>query len=406
MKKVCLVSTGQPSTNPRLLKEADTLSENGYEVTVVCSFWSDWAYEYDKEILNNSKWKCVYAGGTPYNKRLNYYYSRGRYKLARKFKFKFPENCYLSRTTPELIDEAKKVKADLYIGHNLGALPAVVSAAKFNNSKCGFDAEDFHSGMSSTTTFISDEDRFTEYIEKKYLGECDYISSASKKISEAYSEKYDIDEPVTILNLFPLSLRPAKLRDLNFNDPLRLYWFSQTVGEGRGLEDVIKALGALNYKDIEFHILGNCSKEYLKKISDLSEKVSLDFNQIIFHKPESPMNMIKTASLYDIGFALEQPDTLNRNICLTNKIFTYMLAGNAIIATDTEGQKEIIDTVQNSIKSYTPGDIEELASIIKYWYANRNELQKAMAESWENGTSTYNWDMEKTKFLELVERII
>lgn len=49
MKKVCLVSTGQPSTNPRLLKEADTLSENGYEVTVVCLFWSDWVYEYDKE---------------------------------------------------------------------------------------------------------------------------------------------------------------------------------------------------------------------------------------------------------------------------------------------------------------------------------------------------------------------
>ena len=33
--RICLVTPGQPSTNPRLVKEADALCEAGYDVQVV-----------------------------------------------------------------------------------------------------------------------------------------------------------------------------------------------------------------------------------------------------------------------------------------------------------------------------------------------------------------------------------
>ena len=34
-RRVCLVSGGHPSSNPRLVKEADALAAAGYELTVV-----------------------------------------------------------------------------------------------------------------------------------------------------------------------------------------------------------------------------------------------------------------------------------------------------------------------------------------------------------------------------------
>lgn len=406
MKTVCLISTGQPSTNPRLIKEADSLSERGFDVTAICSFWSSWAYGYDDEILSDAKWKCIYVGGNPISDKARYLYTRLRFKMSRYFSINALENYRLSRTTPELIEKAKSLKADLYIGHNLGALPAAVIAAEHNSSKCGFDAEDFHSGMNSSYEKNSNIDRFNEKIERKYLYKCDYITSASKKISEAYTRKYGIDEPETVLNVFPLNLRPVKLRDHDYRKPLKLYWFSQTIGPKRGLEDVIRAMGIINYPDIELHLLGHPDNNIYKTFYKISRQSNFDFHRIIFHKPDLPEKMVKVASEFDIGLALEQDITINRDICLTNKMFTYFLAGNAIIATDTAGQREIKNSANRAIKFYEPGNIQKLAEIINYWYENRDELSKARNESWKLGTNKFNWDIEKHKFIQIVNRIL
>ena len=49
--KIVLISPGQPSLNPRLVKEADTLAANGYDVTVLYSYWNDWGAKFDKTLL-------------------------------------------------------------------------------------------------------------------------------------------------------------------------------------------------------------------------------------------------------------------------------------------------------------------------------------------------------------------
>jgi siroheme synthase len=41
--RVCWVTTGHPSTNPRLVKEADALIDAGYAVHVVACKFAGWA---------------------------------------------------------------------------------------------------------------------------------------------------------------------------------------------------------------------------------------------------------------------------------------------------------------------------------------------------------------------------
>ncbi|XHR93521.1 hypothetical protein ACFJIV_24875 [Mucilaginibacter sp. UC70_90] len=43
MKNVTFITTGQPTTNPRLVKEAETLHKLGYSVKVICCFYQQWA---------------------------------------------------------------------------------------------------------------------------------------------------------------------------------------------------------------------------------------------------------------------------------------------------------------------------------------------------------------------------
>jgi glycosyltransferase involved in cell wall biosynthesis len=91
---------------------------------------------------------------------------------------------------------------------------------------------------------------------------------------------------------------------------------------------------------------------------------------------------------------LEQPTVENRDLCVTNKIFTYMLAGLAVAATDTRGQREILSAVGEAGFLYTPGRPGELADGVRRWLHDPSGLARARAASRAAAQSRYNWDLE------------
>src|SRR6202000_2983640 len=101
------------------------------------------------QLLDKKAWKSIRVGGDPNQKPIVYFFSRLIYRLAagitKKIKIGYLKDLAIARSSFFLIREARRHKAAIYIGHNLGALPAAVKAAKANKKACGFDAEDFHS---------------------------------------------------------------------------------------------------------------------------------------------------------------------------------------------------------------------------------------------------------------------
>ena len=409
--KICLITPGQPSTDPRLVKEADALTEAGYQVHVICAHWIPWADDMDKVLLASRSWSCSYVGGHRRQRPLGYLWTRLRHGASRRIMPAWRGNSLLrrwaiSRVLPELERAAKSIPSDLYIAHNLGALPAAVAAARRHHAYVGFDAEDFHSGTRPFGTPPSPMDTITEYIERRYLPECDYITAASPGIAEAYAAKHGIRKPVTILNVFPLSQRPREFRPSNGSNPLTLYWFSQTIGADRGLEDAVQAIGAMGECKIELHLAGSWQPKYKERLLQIADSVGVEPGQIIAHGTAPPDEMARLAAQYDVGLALEQAQSENRDICLTNKIFTYLLAGNAVIATSTRGQRPIMDAIGTAGFCYDPGDVHAFAQCLKLWYEDRDSLDEARRQAWNWGTHRYNWDMEKTAFLQIIGEVL
>ena len=85
-----------------------------------------------------------------------------------------------------------------------------------------------------------------------------------------------------------------------------------------------------------------------------------------------------------------------------NTFLTY-LAGNAVAATDTVGQRPILERIGESGFLYTAGNVDALAHGLRHWYQNREQLESARQQAWSFGSHPYNWDVEKKKFLELVD---
>ena len=151
MARICLLTPGQPSVDPRLVKEADALDESGHEVQVLCAHIIPWADGPDRELLKARPWRCTYVGGDFNARTAEYWRTRLRHGLTRRLPLACPLSDFVRRyavcrVLPELADAALSAKADLYIAHYTGALVAAADAARANRALFGFDAEDFESG--------------------------------------------------------------------------------------------------------------------------------------------------------------------------------------------------------------------------------------------------------------------
>jgi glycosyltransferase involved in cell wall biosynthesis len=305
-KRILIVTSGQPSLNPRLVKEANALTTAGYNVTVIYQYWNHWGTEMDKALLTKKSWKAIRVGGSPNNDKFTYWYSRLIHKKNQLFSKYFPNlltEFSIFRCTKLLLKEAVKYKANLYIAHNLGALPAAVKAAKKNNAKCGFDAEDFHR-QEVTDNPNENAYKLAKFMEDKYLPQVDYLTTASPLIANAYQKLYPNLKPIVINNVFSSSFL-QQVNHANHNKELGLFWFSQTIGKGRGIEDALKAIALLKKPYINLTLLGNIDKNNQNYFFNLANELGLAKNQLSLISPVSPDHIFELASKYDIGLALE-----------------------------------------------------------------------------------------------------
>ena len=402
-KKIVLITSGQPSLNPRLVKEADSLAGAGYDVRVLYQYWNDWGTQLDKKLLSSKKWQAIRVGGTPQANKIVYWQSRLRHKAGQKlmalFGFKSPfAEMAIGRCTSLLVNEALKHKADLYIAHNLAALPAAVIASKNNSAKCGFDAEDFHRYEVNNDDNNADV-KLKKLIEDKYLPQVDYLTTSSPNISDAYRKLYAISLH-TILNTFPseVNLKPTDA----VAGKLRLVWFSQTVAADRGVGDCIQALLKINLPDIELHLLGHASNVIKSELLALAGNAM----SVTFYPPIPPDDITAFASQFDIGLAMENGVPKNRDICLTNKIFTYIQAGLALIASDTIAQQQLLNDYPGIGVLYKKSDITSLADAISYFYHHPAELKNARSIATKVAGGVLNWEIESQKFLELIKNTL
>ncbi|MDP9077367.1 MAG: hypothetical protein M3O71_08100 [Bacteroidota bacterium] len=395
-----LVSSGQPSLNPRLVKEADALSDAGYTVTVLYAYWNDWGTELDKKLLPSKKWKAQCVGGDPEQKSSLYFISRLINKLsqsvAKKKSKTFFTEFAISRSSFFLIREAKKHNADLYIAHNLGALPAVVKAAKHAKAKCGFDAEDFHRQEVNDDT-NSFHYKLCKLIEDKYLPQADYITGSSPLIARQYELLYNRLVPV-LSNVFPKVI-PSPVVNNNKDKPLKLFWFSQTIGPSRGLELIIDAIGSTKIA-MELHLLGKPVDGYKGQLIQLAATAGINASMFYFYDPVPGEEIFKLAPKFDIGIASETGFCLNNKSALSNKLFTYLGCGLAVIASNTPAQSGLLNEYPQAGKIYN--DAAELTAILTQYHQNRELLFKTKNDALTVGQTELNWEIEGAKFLKIV----
>ncbi len=383
------------------------LEQAGYHVHIVFTQHVEYLIAHDLKILEAyPKWTYDVLNWAN-NKKLRHFTSALIQKFAKSlsryvshlaiYKFAINRN-YLWQIRKAILSNA-----DLYIAHNLAALPVAFLAAQKTKSKCGFDAEDFHR-QETTDNIHSLAYKTTKGIEDELVPQLSYLTTASPLITTKYFELYPNLIPITINNVFSIYLSQEPLD--NKDGDLKLFWFSQTIGKGRGLEDVLKAIGLLQTTKVTLYLLGNVNALDKQYLSTIAETANLTKDQLNFIAPVAADEIFKLAVQCDIGLALEQVTPLNRDICLTNKIFTYLTSGLAIIASETSAQKQILSSYPDIGQSYEIGNIKALADVINQYNIDRALLYQTKLNAILLAKETFNWEKESKVFIKLVQNIL
>jgi glycosyltransferase involved in cell wall biosynthesis len=407
---VVIVTPTYISSNPRVVKEADALAGAGFRVCVVFSQGPmGWARAEDAIVARGQAWEARPMAWSPSapGERRRYAWSTLRFHFARRvprwafgsFPVAVRAEC---RTVIELARAAAAIRARLYIAHYPEGLAAAAWAAKRHHASLAYDAEDLHTAEDAPTRFGLDRSRRVDTIERRHIRSCAYVSAVSRGVGAALADRYPGVDPIVVHYAFPWGDRGAtdgQTKDRK-GPATSLYWQSQVIGLDRGLQDVIRALGRVD-RSCQLHIRGWHSPAVANQLNTLAREAGV-LDRLFLHARVPSGELLSRAVEHDIGLALEQPISRNKVLTASNKIFFYLLAGLAVVATGTPGHEAVLEQAPGAGDVYRPGDVEQLARILERLIAEPAVLAGRRQAALTAARVRWNWETEQQPLIDAV----
>lgn len=405
-RRICIVSPGNLASNPRVVKEAGALQDAGYAVTAVVCNYSPELKPADDEIAARVAWRVVHVP-RPLGEGALTRLARRVARLWASVGGSVPPGlaAYAAGGPISTLRRAVgAVPADLYIAHYIAGLAAAVPVARERGALLAFDAEDFHSGEGTSGPDEAFRMKMISTIERAALASCVYVTAAAPLIAGAYAATYGV-AATSVLNVFPLDMAPvAPSSAAASGGPPRLaaYWFSQTIGMDRGLQQFMEAM-ALAKCRVTLDIRGGNRWGGGDRLMAVARDLGIADRVTILEKAP-PDDMVKLSAPYDIGLSLEMGETESRRFCLPNKIFTYLLAGVPVALSDTPAQQALALDLGAAAVVVPLADPAAIAAALDRLGSSPAALAEAKAAAWRLGRDRYNWDAEKDILLGVVAR--
>jgi glycosyltransferase involved in cell wall biosynthesis len=123
-------------------------------------------------------------------------------------------------------------------------------------------------------------------------------------------------------------------------------------------------------------------------------------------EPAAPHQMERLAAQHDLGFVGETGYTHNRRIALTNKQFSYLLAGVPAIMSNVPAHQAFARDADGAVTLYETGDAASLATQLDSILANSERLAAMRVRAFQLGQERFNWQVEQAKLIARVKQTL
>ena len=408
--RIHILVGGHLSTAPRAQKEALALMEAGYDVRVTGVWFDMGAVARDERLMAETgidfraaldfRPGSIRAAARRARVRLGARWAREGFLRTGKF-----SPGLLGYGGQELLAAARRERADLTIVHSEAGLWTGMELAR-QGERVGLDFEDWFSrDLPPHARRGRPVDAIGE-LERQLARQAQYVIAPSEVMSQTLAAAYGISPPTVVYNAFPWADRAAmdgRRVDRSASEVPSLHWFSQTIGPDRGLELLFAALACLENRT-EIYLRGACSASVRRW---LDKQIPVGWRGAVKVLPGVPnAELLSRIAEHDIGLALESAEIPSRDLSVSNKLFQYLQAGLAVIATGTQGQREVLTRCGEAGCILSEPAPRALAQSIDGLLAEPERLARARRAALEAAAGIFSWERHKGRIVEQAARAL
>lgn len=371
---------GVARTDARVMREATTLAEHHYAVTIV-----------DVEDGRERPAVEEIAGVRIRHLIPTRSFIRTRFKL---------------RMLASSIYALLRSGADVYHAHDLSALPASYIASRLRRRPLIFDAHELPLAGLKGTRWEPFSGLFKRAL-SHILPRCAGVITVSPYIGREIRTSYHSPVVTLVRNIPPYQkmVKTDRLpKRLGLGPEVRIALYQGNVQRDRNLEILVRAASFLE-PDTVLVVMGRADEAVLAQLQGIIEGEGLAERVKIL--PAVPYKeLLEWTASADIGLVIISPEySLNNRWCLPNKLFEYLMAGLPVLATSLDAVADLLSQygVGRIVASLVPS---EIGAAINSMLADHESLDHMRSRIGPAVEEDLNWEKEQDQLLHLYENVL
>ena len=316
LKHVIQLVLNNFQNDSRVLKEAKTLQNNGYDVQVVALHEFPLA---EIEVIS----------GIPVHRIKLMSRSWSKHKVIQFFK-------YL-----EFIVRVIKGyrKAGIFHCNDLSTLPVGVFIKLFFSRKVKviYDAHEYETEINGLKGI---EKKAIAWLEYQLIKYADKVITVSDSIANEYQRLYNIQKPALVLNTPPfieVKKQDFFRKELDIRQDQTIFLYQGGLSRGRGVELLVQTFSLMKTDNNVIVFMGYGPLE--DEVSHASDQ----YSTVFFRQAVSPDILLNYTSSADYGISLIEDVCLSYRFCLPNKMFEYLMAGIPVLCSNLVEMRHFVE---------------------------------------------------------------
>ncbi len=395
MLTVTMIVWNDFQNDARVLKEAQTLQQAGYQVIVHALHTPGITKE--QETLPSGI-KVVRISRSPFWKRRKTSLSInstvtgpiGKISLKRQI-LRIIARLY---THAMLGMKMLQAKPDIIHAHDVNTLPTAYLASFFARAPLVYDAHEVGTSREGYASFRS----FVYYVEKYLMPRVAATITTTATRAKFFARAYGIARPLILQNQsrFRTFEKTTTIRDsLQLMNDWPIVLYQGGLQQGRGLEHLIAAAAQIH--DAYFVFIGWGRLEHLLK------QKAQDLPHVYFIPKVALQELPHYTASADIGIQILENTCFNHFSTDSNKLFEYTMAGLPIIASRFPEISGIMQKYDLGLL-VQPGDIDELVSALRA-LITAPKLRAHYQQQAQLAAQWLNWERQENTLIDLYKNL-
>lgn len=402
---VAMIVWNEFRNDARVLKEAETLQQNGLAVTVYALHTPGLTLESEvldsgirvTRVARNPFWKWrkniaarKIAASKPSVLQGPIGKLSARAKISRIIARLFTHFLLMVKMT--------KMRPDIVHAHDVNTLPTAWLVAALTRAKLVYDAHEISTGREGYASFRT----LVAMVERLVIPRAAATITTTDARAKFFSRAYGVERPIVLQNRprYQPRFTSRRLREeLALEKPWPIILYQGGLQQGRGLETLVSA--AANVEGAYLVFIGGGRLE--KILHDLAARLNIR-DRVFFIPTVSLSNLPSYTASADIGVQPIENTCLNHFTTDSNKLFEYVIAGLSLVTSDLPEIRKVVR--ENDLGLLVPPGDSRALTLALQTLVDDAQLRERYRKASLAAAKELNWEQQEHKLTELYEKIM